>query len=87
MHPHFVFVTQLFSETTQLHETNVGCSELPEMRPKSDSYRSQNSFLRGDWPNDGIICPTGTAASPLKWGKMQLHMGMWKEHVESFNLC
>ena len=29
------------------------------------------TLLRGDWPNNDIICPTGPAASPLKWGKIQ----------------
>ena len=47
--------------------------ELPEIRPESDSSPSQNSFLRGDWPNNDIICPTGPVASLLKWGKIQLY--------------
>ena len=40
---------------------------------KKNSYSSQNSFLRGNWPNNDIIRPTSPAASPLKWGKMQLY--------------
>ena len=37
----------------------------------------------GDWPNNNdIIRPTGPAASPLKWGKIQLYKGI-DTHLES----